>query len=135
MNKQRRTALGKIMDELNDIRGAMIITISNAQEASEELKKLVPDVSELESILEEEQEAFDNMPESIQNSDRGEQSQEAINNMENAIDKYAELEEICEIEIEDGSGDGEIAVAIQAAVSAFDEALSEIIDFLSDASA
>jgi len=37
-------------------------------------------------LLDEEQEYYDNMPESLQDSERGEQSQEYIDTMESALD-------------------------------------------------
>lgn len=38
--------------------------------------------SEIEDIRSEEQDAFDNMPEGLQSSERGDQAQEAISNLE-----------------------------------------------------
>lgn len=49
--------------------------------------------SNIEYILDEEQDAFDNMPESLQYSERGETSQEAIDSMENVL---SSLEDILE---------------------------------------
>lgn len=40
-------------------------------------------ISEVEDITQEEQAAFDNMPEGLQDSERGEKSQECIDNLEN----------------------------------------------------
>ena len=54
MNKNRRKAIGDIYDKLIDIQ------------------------SDLECIRDEEQEAFDNLPESIQYSERGERMEEYI---------------------------------------------------------
>lgn len=62
MNKSRRATLNMIVN------------------AIEELK------TQLESVRDDEQDAFDNMPESLQESERGETMQEAIDNMEYAID-------------------------------------------------
>ncbi len=62
MNKQRRKAIGDIYDKLIDIQ------------------------SDLESIRDEEQEAFDNLPESIQYSERGERMEEYISSLEEALD-------------------------------------------------
>lgn len=42
------------------------------------------------SILADEEEAFDNMPESLQESERGDISQEAQDNLSNAIDALEE---------------------------------------------
>lgn len=62
MNKQRRKAIGDIYDKLIDIQ------------------------SDLEYIRDEEQEAFDNLPESIQYSERGEKMEEYISSLEEALD-------------------------------------------------
>lgn len=61
-----------------------------------ELEKAVALLAEareiIEACMDEEQEAFDNMPESIQESERGEQMEEYIYNMETAIDAIEEVE-------------------------------------------
>ena len=62
MNKQRRKAIGDIYDKLIDIQ------------------------SDLEYIRDEEQESFDNLPESIQYSERGERMEEYISSLEEALD-------------------------------------------------
>jgi hypothetical protein len=48
-------------------------------------------VDTLEEIHGEEQEYFDNMPENIQQSEKGEQTQSAINCLENAVDNLGDL--------------------------------------------
>lgn len=48
---------------------------------------------DIDSILEEEQEAYDNMPESLQNGERGEAMQEAIEALESAVGSCEELDE------------------------------------------
>lgn len=60
MNKERRKRIDEIIDQLNDIK------------------------DEIGSVLEEEQEAFDNMPESFQDGERGEAAQVSIDALENA---------------------------------------------------
>ena len=62
MNKNRRNAISDIYDKLIDIQ------------------------SNLECIRDEEQEAFDNLPESIQYSERGERMEEYISSIEEALD-------------------------------------------------
>ena len=62
MNKQRRKAISDIYDKLIDIQ------------------------SNLECIRDEEQEAFDNLPESIQCSERGERMEEYISSLDEALD-------------------------------------------------
>ncbi len=61
MNKQRRKQLADMVEQL-------------------ELLK-----SELEEVTEQEGEAFENMPESIQESDRGQRMQEVIEILDNAM--------------------------------------------------
>ena len=75
MNKQRRSEISKIAAELENIK------------------------SKLESVQIDEEMAFDNMPENLQNSMRGEESQEAIDCMNEAISNLEEaidqLNEVC----------------------------------------
>ena len=64
-----------------------------------EIKKVIMDIeSVVQTLLDEEQEAFDNMPESLQYSDNGIVSEEAQDSLSAAIDALEEaigcLEEI-----------------------------------------
>lgn len=74
MNKQRRNEIANILTELENLK------------------------SKLDDVLSEEQMMFDNMPENLQYSMRGEESQEAIDNMEGAVsnleDAINQLEDI-----------------------------------------
>jgi len=54
-------------------------------------------VGQLETLRDEEQEAFDNMPESLQDSERGEKMSGAIDSMESAIGSIRDATE-CLIE-------------------------------------
>lgn len=76
MNKARRKWLQSVIDALEEQKG------------------------ELESIQEEEQEAFDNMPEGLQDSDRGQTIYENIDTLESAAsnleDIISELQEVLE---------------------------------------
>ena len=67
MNKSRRTRIDKLIERIDDL------------------------MSDLDLIREEEQEAYDNLPESIQDSERGESMYDAIDNLESA---YSSLEEV-----------------------------------------
>ena len=64
MNKLRRKSLAEVIAKLEELD-------SLRQEAMEMLQ----------GVLDEEQEAYDNMPESLQYSERGEQMQEYIDSM------------------------------------------------------
>lgn len=77
MNKQRREKISKLKIRF--------------QSTQAELKQLS---SELSSILNEEQDAFDNMPEGLQSSYRGMCSEDAIDNMEEASEKLDEAIEL-----------------------------------------
>ena len=72
MNKERRALIDKALDTLGDLR------------------------SDVESIRDAEQDAYDNMPEGLQSSDRGERAQEAGDSLDNAIsnleEAFSELE-------------------------------------------
>lgn len=51
----------------------------------------------LNEVLEDEQASFDNLPEGIQNSDRGCTMEECIDTIANAIDTLEELESLSEL--------------------------------------
>ena len=61
MNKQRRKALDAIMGKIDEAK------------------------AELENLRDEEQEYFDNMPQSFQQGDKGQKAESAISYMEDAI--------------------------------------------------
>lgn len=69
MNKQRRKAIDAVREKLEEL------------------------LEELEAIKDEEQEAFDNLPESLQASERGEAMEEAIENLAYSIDYIEEITE------------------------------------------
>ena len=86
MNAVRRKTLKGIMEQLSEL---------------ESLKQSI--MESLQEVIDEEQEAYDNMPESLQYSDRGEQMQEYISLMESVVgdlenldaeDQASQLEEI-----------------------------------------
>jgi F0F1-type ATP synthase membrane subunit b/b' len=68
MNKNRRDRLSKLADLISEFAG-----------------KLEDAVSEAESLRDEEQEAFDAMPESLQQTDRGQASEAAISAIEELV--------------------------------------------------
>ena len=67
MNNERRTRIRKIIDKIENLK------------------------SDLQDVLSEEEFAFDNMPENLQYSERGEVSQEAIDYMNEAVDGLDEV--------------------------------------------
>ena len=50
----------------------------------------------ISQAAEEEQDCFDNLPENLQESDRGERMEEAISELENATEKIDEVKESVE---------------------------------------
>ncbi len=76
MNAQRRKWINSVWDKLDELK------------------------SEIESIMEEEQEAYDNLPESIQDGERGEKMQEAIDNLSNSMDSIDEAISYLESSVE-----------------------------------
>lgn len=77
MNKQRREKIRQLKARFQDIQ-------TELKQAS----------SELFFILNEEQDAFDNMPEGLQSSYRGMCSEDAIDSMEEASEKLDEVIEL-----------------------------------------
>ena len=74
MNAQRRKALAKLSTEAAELIGKL-----------EDLK------SEIETLRDEKQEYFDNMPESLQSGDKGQAAEAAIEQMDeayNALDEF-----------------------------------------------
>lgn len=68
--------------------------LRDAQERLESVKDFI------EAILEDEQEAYDNMPENLQYSERGEKAEECISALEDAISNLEETLENIDTAIE-----------------------------------
>lgn len=79
MNKDRRKTLLKIIHQLEEVKTL--------------LESLKDDVSQCQ---EEEQDYYDNMPESLQNGDKGERASEAIEKMTEAVDNLESLDDTLE---------------------------------------
>lgn len=67
MNNSRRKRLAKAIEQLNEI------------------------YEEVSCIRDEEQEAFDNIPENLEGSDRYNSAEEALDNLEGAVDQIEEF--------------------------------------------
>ena len=67
MNKQRRKELGKLIDQLEDVK------------------------SKIETIKGEEEMAYDNMPESLQDGNNGQRMQDAIDALDYALDGFDDI--------------------------------------------
>ena len=75
MNKARRASLKLVLSKIETLTAYI-----------EEIKE------DLQGVLDEEEEAYENLPESIQGSERGEQMQEYIEALEEAIDSLDEFD-------------------------------------------
>lgn len=75
MNKDRRAAINEQVETLENLRGQMADVLSA-----------------IETIYDEEQEYVDNMPESLQSSERGEAAATAAINLENAKSSLESLD-------------------------------------------
>lgn len=67
MNNERRKVINKMIDKLDEVR------------------------SELDSCMDLEQEEYDNMPEGLQESERGDRMQENVDNLYGVIDSIDDL--------------------------------------------
>lgn len=75
MNKVRRDSLRVLLSKLDELSPIL-----------DEAKEI------LQGVIDEEQDAFDNMPEGIQASDRGQKLQENVDDMQEVMDALDELD-------------------------------------------
>lgn len=75
MNRIRRRSLKAILGQLDEL-STVLETVKEA----------------LQDVLNEEQEAYDNLPEGLQEADRGQQMQECIEALEGVVDSLGELD-------------------------------------------
>jgi len=81
MNKATRKQLSEIVDKLRGVEDEDLVLKRGAVE----VMALVSDMAcELNDIAGEERDKFDNMPEGLQNGDRGQEMQEAADALESA---------------------------------------------------
>lgn len=99
MNNDRRKRLARIhsevddfVKEINELHAKVDEAITALNDKVQEVKDNV--VGQIEEVRDEEQEAYDNMPESLQNGEKGELAQAAIDAMESAISDIEGLSEI-----------------------------------------
>ena len=110
MNKMRRKAIRILIGKLMEIKSKLA--------AGEEIDSLLEDLSdiydEVDCIRDDEECYMDNMPESLQCSDRGMDSEAAIDSLDEAL---GYLEEIMDLDDED-----EIEVDIDITIESLDDA-------------
>lgn len=131
MNNQRRRELNRIATAMESV--SMPVDI-------EELEGIKSDI---ESILWDEESAFENMPESLQYSMRGEASQEAQDNMNEAIDlidefisdyEDYEIDQIHDEPAEDDEDEGEDYEDVESEIEdRLQDLIGEVVSYLETA--
>lgn len=139
MNKQRRKALNLIINDLEKTKAA-IETFLDKEEKKPETKKeektnaekledfrgqAADAQSQLETLRDEEQEYFDNMPEGLQGGDKGSAAEEAISNLDEAIGYAEELVDQFDEAIK-AEAEEEIEEALDGSVDKIDDAIGSI---------
>ena len=120
MNKQRRRAINDTIDHVEQLRGRMQQALDGFP--LDELKNQAAAIHEhLDGIHNEEQEAYDNMPEGLQQGEKGADSEAALSSIEAAMEAAQEFESQCD--------------AIQDAFNEFSDLLDTINDKCNEAGA
>jgi chromosome segregation ATPase len=81
MNKQRRSAIAKLMQELSTVSEQYTALLGRVEDIK----------SQLETLHDEEDEAYQNMPESLQQSDKGQVSDQAVSSLEDVLGQLSDL--------------------------------------------
>lgn len=123
MNNQRRKELANIVSAMENVSTPIDI------DALEEIK------SDIESVLWDEEFAFESMPENLQYSMRGEASQEAQNNMNEAIDLIdgfiSDYEDYEVDKIHDSKDEDEDEEDIESEIEdRLQDLISEVVEYL-----
>ena len=118
MNKSRRKRIAAVISTLEN---AGYDIIESARD-------------EIEDILWEEEDAYDNMPENLQYSMRGEESSEAIDNLQEAVDNLEEalnsLNEIDNLDKNDDDYENRIEMEEDEIDSCVNNAISNLQDII-----
>lgn len=94
MNKSRRKELSALQDRIAALRAAFEEAIQPILDEASNIH------GDLESIRDDEQEALDNLPESVQGGERGQDMENAISEMENAMSVLESLGSIAIDEVD-----------------------------------
>lgn len=116
MNKDRRKELNKaraLVEESRDLMTDAKNTTSEAQDKMIEAREIV------ENCRDEEQEYYENMPESVQGGEKGDKAQEAVSAMDSALDAD-------EFDFDDMLA--KMDVDFESIISGFDYEADEMVD-------
>lgn len=117
MNAARRKALNALYKRIEESKAAVEKLFEGLDTSThDELEEVKADV---EAIRDEEQESFDNMPESLQGGDTGQAKEEAVSNMDIAM---TELETARDALEEVFAKFGDAQAALDLAMEALDNA-------------
>lgn len=86
MNNTRRAALAALLDDLQ--RTGLLDARDRVQDIHDAL----------ETLRDDEQDAFDNLPESLQDGERGNAMQDAIGRMDDALAALSDVIEACDLD-------------------------------------
>lgn len=131
MNKQRRKALEKLQNDLENIKSDLqhAIEIEDGDIPKEKLEKHRDDATDiqgqLESLRDEEQDYYDNMPEGLQSGDKGDRAQEAADSLDEAVNQIETVHDILD-EAHGYSDKEEKQTALEAAVEEIENAVDSI---------
>lgn len=124
MNKQRRKAINDIQTALAAFKENKAEPLLQMKEDAIIAEQLEFSTDEIQSILEEEQESYDNMPEGVQQSTNGETSYAAICELEEAISELEEANSFFGDAMANNPED--VLTAIQEAINCIDTALEHL---------
>jgi exonuclease VII small subunit len=88
MNKTRRAALNALQDRLTANKAAFEATIAELREIKDDL----------ETIRDEEQDSFDNLPEGLQAGEKGQDMEAAISSIEDAMNTLDNLPDAIDLD-------------------------------------
>lgn len=86
MNKQQRKDLAKLEKKLEPFKDEGALSALSKEDKDAVDDELSDIRQELESVVSEEQEKYDNMPEGLQNGDKGEELSDVIQTLQGGVD-------------------------------------------------
>ena len=130
MNKEDRRHIQAIHDKIEDIREQIeeARPDERATKALAWIEALSPMNSDIEEFHDAEQDKYDNMPEGLQGSERGERMYDGITNLEQA---QAELESAMDALAQIGKPETDADELAETAYLALDDVLSYLQDAIS----
>lgn len=97
MNKTRRNAINKLSSAATELLENYNAVENRTVEDRKKFAGKFEDLrSQIETVYDEENDYYDNMPESLQGSDKGESSQSAIDALESAMEAAQEIVDLLE---------------------------------------